>query len=255
MLSIYHVATKWRSTILLGILLVLVASPIAYAAQGQLISETVHAASLEGNLVGDSPDRLVIFYLPPSYETSPEKRYPVLYLLHGFTGSPESWTGNSYDGFNIQKTMDMLIEYGWAQEMIIVMPDAHNVYQGSWYVDSPATGNWETFITQELIQYVDTHYRTIPDRRSRGIAGHSMGGWGISARHEASRAVQRPLPHECRAHGRGFDAADRGSKCRLSIRWSRLGRGVEADDDGGTEFRGRERLLQRLDLRGIRAQS
>jgi enterochelin esterase-like enzyme len=62
--------------------------------------------------------------------------------------------------------------------MIIVMPDAHTAYLGSMYSSSPVTGDWETFITHDLVSYVDSHYRTIPNRMSRGLAGHSMGGYG-----------------------------------------------------------------------------
>jgi enterochelin esterase-like enzyme len=62
--------------------------------------------------------------------------------------------------------------------MIVVMPSAYTVYMGSMYSNSVTTGNWEAFITQDLISYVDSHYRTIPQRASRGLAGHSMGGYG-----------------------------------------------------------------------------
>jgi S-formylglutathione hydrolase FrmB len=58
------------------------------------------------------------------------------------------------------------------------MPDAFTKYQGSMYSNSAVTGNWEAFVTQELVAYVDKHYRTLPNRASRGLAGHSMGGYG-----------------------------------------------------------------------------
>ena len=65
-----------------------------------------------------------------------------------------------------------------SREMILVMPNAQTVYQGSMYSNSVTTGNWESYITQDLVSYVDTRYRTIPQRGSRGLAGHSMGGYG-----------------------------------------------------------------------------
>ena len=62
--------------------------------------------------------------------------------------------------------------------MIIVFPDAFTKYDGAMYSNSPTTGDWETFITKDLVNYIDSHYRSIPTRESRGLAGHSMGGYG-----------------------------------------------------------------------------
>jgi enterochelin esterase-like enzyme len=139
---------------------------------------TVHGRSLEGNLEGDTPDRKVSVYLPPSYEREPGRRYPVLYLLHGFTDSDSRWFGLSGKHFvNVQDAADRAYAAG-VREMIIVMPDAFTRYQGSMYSSSVVTGDWEAFITKDLIAYVDGHYRTLPRPASRGLAGHSMGGYG-----------------------------------------------------------------------------
>jgi len=139
---------------------------------------TVHGRSLEGNLEGDTPERNVSVYLPPSYEREPKRRYPVLYLLHGFTDSDSRWFGLSGRHFvNVQDATDRAYAAG-AREMIIVMPDAFTRYQGSMYSNSVVTGNWEAFITADLIAYIDGHYRTLPRAASRGLAGHSMGGYG-----------------------------------------------------------------------------
>lgn len=64
------------------------------------------------------------------------------------------------------------------QEMILVNPDAFTKYSGSMYSSSPTTGDWETYIAEDLVSYVDRHYRTIANRMSRGLGGHSMGGYG-----------------------------------------------------------------------------
>ena len=138
----------------------------------------MHGASLVGNLEGDSPDRKVSVYLPPSYGKSPRRRYPVLYLLHGFTDSDSRWFGLSGPHFvNVPTSVDAAFAAG-VHEMIIVMPDAFTKYQGSMYSNSPVTGNWEAFVTEDLVKYVDAHYRSLPVRASRGLAGHSMGGYG-----------------------------------------------------------------------------
>ncbi len=85
---------------------------------------------------------------------------------------------------------------GTAKEMILVHPDAFTIYNGSMYSNSPTTGDKEHFVANDLVAYVDSHYRTIPDRMSRGLAGHSMGGYGRFDRHEASGSVLESLPDE-----------------------------------------------------------
>lgn len=145
---------------------------------GRIERVTVHGASLVGNLEGDSPDREVLVYLPPSYAKDPDRRYPVLYLLHGFTDTADLWFGRSGPHFvNAPTAVDGAYAHG-AREMIIVMPDAFTKYAGSMYSNSVVTGNWEAFITHDLVKFIDAHYRTLPQRASRGLAGHSMGGYG-----------------------------------------------------------------------------
>ncbi|HKP14506.1 MAG TPA: alpha/beta fold hydrolase [Gemmatimonadaceae bacterium] len=142
---------------------------------------TVHGASLVGNLEGDSPDRGVIVYLPPSYSGSRTRRYPVLYALHGYSISNEKWTTE----IRTPQTVEGAFATG-TREMIVVIANAQTRHNGSMYSNSATTGNWEDFIARDLVAYVDAHYRTIADRRSRGIAGHSMGGYGstrIAMRH------------------------------------------------------------------------
>jgi S-formylglutathione hydrolase FrmB len=145
---------------------------------GRIDRITVHGASLVGNLEGDSPDREVLVYLPPSYAKDPGRRYPVLYLLHGFTDTADLWFGRSGPHFVIvPNAADLAYAHG-VREMIIVMPDAFTKYAGSMYSNSVVTGNWEAFITHDLVRYIDAHYRTLPRPASRGLAGHSMGGYG-----------------------------------------------------------------------------
>lgn len=134
----------------------------------------VHGKSLEGNLEGDSADRDVFIYLPPSYAKEKNRRYPVVYFLHGYGVSAERY----WNLMKVPETADKDIATGAAKEMILVHPDAFTLYNGSMYSSSPTTGDWESFIAEDLVSYVDSHYRTIPNRMSRGLAGHSMGGYG-----------------------------------------------------------------------------
>ena len=146
--------------------------------EGTLERITVHGTALEGNLAGDTPDRPVSVYLPPSYTTSPDRRYPVVYVLHGFTDSDLNWFGWKEHFVNVPAAMEQALKAGTAQEMILVMPNAFTTYAGSMYSSSVTTGDWETYIADELVAYIDANYRTIPERVSRGLTGHSMGGYG-----------------------------------------------------------------------------
>lgn len=133
----------------------------------------VHGPSLEGNLLGESPDRDVFVYLPPSYAAAPDRRYPVIYFLHGYFLDAEGYTG----AMQFPDTIEAAFAAG-AQEAIVVMPNGDSQFHGSMYSSSVATGDWESYVADDLVAYVDSHYRTIPERASRGLAGHSMGGYG-----------------------------------------------------------------------------
>ncbi len=135
----------------------------------------IHGKALEGNLEGETADPDVTIYLPPGYETNRNTRYPVVYLLHGYGGTDGTWTGRLA---NIGQAMDNDIAGKTAHEMIVVMPNAYTKYGGSMYSNSVTTGDWESYIAEDLVAYMDKNYRTIPDRMSRGLAGHSMGGYG-----------------------------------------------------------------------------
>ncbi len=147
-------------------------------AAGSLDDLQMPAPSLAGNLLGDPTTQHVFVYLPPSYKTETTKRYPTLYLLHGYNGRPEEWVKNGYQGMSMQPEMDSLIVKGVAAEMIVVAPNGRNAYLGSFYTNSVVTGNWEDYIYRDLVRYIDGKYRTLPSAVSRGIAGHSMGGYG-----------------------------------------------------------------------------
>ncbi|HEV2705521.1 MAG TPA: alpha/beta hydrolase-fold protein, partial [Pyrinomonadaceae bacterium] len=101
-------------------------------------------------------------------------RFPVVYFLHGY--EPQDQVMKQTAEF--QELMDKLIAAGNAREMIVVVPNGRNAYNGSFYANSTVGGNWEDFITRDLVSYIDSRYRTIPQAASRGIAGHSMGGYG-----------------------------------------------------------------------------
>jgi len=158
--------------------------PIVSDLKGKVVTDRVFSKGLESNLLGDNPERMVSIYLPAEYEIESSKSYPVLYLLHGFLGDHSTWFGGQVselygdNGLYMKKMLDTLIQKESIEPLIVVCPSSYNSYEGSWYTNSIVTGEWEDFIVQDLVSYIDNKYRTLPVAESRGIAGHSMGAYG-----------------------------------------------------------------------------
>lgn len=150
-------------------------------AQGKVDRAKVFGSHLEGNLLGETDAPFVSIYLPPSYMTEPDRRFPVVYFLHGYLGTDLDYFGDAEDaedGRHLPSIADRVFGSRAAREMILVMPNCDNVYMGCMYANSATTGYWQDYISTDLVAYVDAHYRTIPERSSRGLTGHSMGGYG-----------------------------------------------------------------------------
>jgi S-formylglutathione hydrolase FrmB len=115
-------------------------------------------------------------YLPPGYSSSGSRRYPVVYLLHGFPGRPLAFITTVQMGV----LEDSLIARHRAQPLILVMPfGSTGTFTDKEWVDGATAGNgWGTFVTRDLVRYVDSHYRTVATRAGRGIGGLSEGGYG-----------------------------------------------------------------------------
>lgn len=161
-----------KKTGLLTILLFVGITASAQYPKGKLIVDYLYAESLE-NDGGENPTRRVTIYLPPGYEKN-NKNYPVIYYLHGFTWSDSMQiVGDKFD-----KILDKAIGTRKIKTVIVVMPNQHTLYRGSFYTNSTLTGNWSDFTAIDLVNYVDNKFRTIPKKESRGIVGHSMGGSG-----------------------------------------------------------------------------
>jgi S-formylglutathione hydrolase FrmB len=136
---------------------------------GQIDKTVIHSVFLQNN-GGENTDRKISVYLPPSYEKT-KQRYPVIYYLHGFLSTD-----------TITPAMKSILDSGISKKkikpFILVIADQYTLYSGSFYTNSSLTGNWADFTAKELVAYIDKNYRTIANRSSRGIAGHSMGGYG-----------------------------------------------------------------------------
>ena len=152
-----------------------VPDPVAGAKPMAVERIKIHGKALEGNLEGDAVDRDVIVLLPPSYAGERTRRYPVVYALHGYSIGADQWTKE----IHVPQTIEGAFAKG-AQEVIVVLPDSKTVYNGSMYSSSVTTGDFENYVARDVVAYMDAHYRTIPKRTSRGLVGHSMGGYGAS---------------------------------------------------------------------------
>jgi len=136
---------------------------------------TIHGKALEGNLEGNAVDRDAIVFLPAGYNLSRTRRYPVVYALHGYSIGAEQWSQE----IHVPQTIEGAFAKG-AREMIVVLPDSKTVHNGSMYSSSVTTGDFENYVARDVVSYMDAHYRTIASRESRGLVGHSMGGYGAT---------------------------------------------------------------------------
>jgi S-formylglutathione hydrolase len=151
-------------------------APVPVVLKGKLERVKVHGKSLEGNLLGESDSPEVSIYLPPSYLTDRTRRFPVVYLLHGYTGTDLGYFGPT--GRQLHVIAERVFASGAAREMILVMPNCMNAYGGCMYSNSITAGDWEGYVADDVVAYMDKNYRTIPSREARGLGGHSMGGYG-----------------------------------------------------------------------------
>ncbi len=133
---------------------------------------------LKNNPLGDKYIRDLYVYLPPGYETESEKKFPAIYNLIGFTGRGKMFMNDSAFSPNFAERMDKLISEDKIKPMIVVMPDCFTHYGGSQYINSSATGNYEDYLIDEIVPFVDENFRTIKDKNSRAVMGKSSGGYG-----------------------------------------------------------------------------
>lgn len=144
--------------------------------EGMVILQKVYSSALEGNFMGDDPNRNVKIYLPPGYTENTDLYYPTITLLAYHGGNHNSFF--NYGGENISKVMDELINNGTIKPMILVCPDCKNKFNDCHFANSSLSGNWEDFLTKDLVAYMDNNFRSITNPKSRGIGGFSSGAYG-----------------------------------------------------------------------------
>jgi S-formylglutathione hydrolase FrmB len=152
--------------------------PWSYPTYGRYEEHVFASEVLKGNPLHDPHERPLWVYLPPGYDAEPERRYPAIYVIQGLTGQLEMWRNRSPFRKNFPELADELFGGGEAPPCIVVWVDCWTSFGGSQFLDSPGTGRYHTYLCDEIVPWVDAHYRTLPERDHRGIAGKSSGGYG-----------------------------------------------------------------------------
>ena len=153
--------------------------PWSYDVAGRFDEHVFVSEALRGNRLGDPHERPLWVYVPPGYDDEPERRYPSIYQIQGYTGQLDMWRNRSPFGAKTYPELaDELFAKGEAPPAIVVWVDAWTAIGGSQFVDSPAIGNYHTYLCDEIVPWVDARYRTLAAPEHRGIQGKSSGGYG-----------------------------------------------------------------------------
>ncbi len=145
---------------------------------GQLDECRLDSRALVGNPLGDPTRRPVWVYRPPAYSDGADRRFPALYVIHGLTRQVDMWRNRTAFRPTVLERVDDLFADPAVPPCLVVFVDAWTRLGGSQYLDSAATGRYHTYLCDEVVPYVDAHYRTLPRPAHRGISGHSSGGYG-----------------------------------------------------------------------------
>jgi Putative esterase len=144
---------------------------------GRVSEHVLESRVLAGNPLGDPTERPLWVYVPPGYDES-EQRYPSVYVIQGYTGQAAMWWNRTAFRESFPAAADRLFASGEAPPTVVVYVDAWTAYGGSQFVDSPGTGRYHTYLCEEIVPWVDAHYRTMAGAAHRGIQGKSSGGFG-----------------------------------------------------------------------------
>ena len=152
--------------------------PWSHDFAGRLDEHVVSSEALRGNPLGDPYERPLWVYVPPGYDDRPDRRYPTLFVIQGYTGQLDMWRNRVAFRRNLPELADELFSSPDVPAALVVYVDAWTSYGGSQFLDSPGTGRYHTYLCDEVVPWVDERYRTLAKRDHRGIAGKSSGGYG-----------------------------------------------------------------------------
>src|SRR4249919_1617825 len=147
---------------------------------GQVEEHVITSEMLRGNPLGDPYERPLWVYLPPGYDAEPDRHYPSVYVIQGYTGYLAMWANRSAYRQPFTETADAVFAAGEAPPAIVVYVDAWTTYGGSQFVDSPGTGRYHSYLCDEVVPWVDGRYRTLAAAGHRAIMGKSSGGFGAT---------------------------------------------------------------------------
>ena len=148
------------------------------ALHGTLHVDFIDSPALRGNALGDPSTRPLAIYTPPGYDPEGSQRYPVLYCLHGYTGSVPGLVSSRAWETNVVEWIDRLIREKRMQPTMLAIVDGFTRLGGSQYVDSVHNGDYATYTVRDVVDYIDTNYRTIASEGGRAVFGKSSGGFG-----------------------------------------------------------------------------
>jgi enterochelin esterase family protein len=146
--------------------------------EGDLRLDFVSSPALEGNPLGDPSTRPLAVYLPPGYDAEGSARYPVLYVLHGYTGDVAALIGGRPWETNVLQWIDRLTTSGAMPPTLLAVVDGFSRLGGSQYLDSIHNGAYATYTVRDIVGHVDATYRTIAHEGGRAVLGKSSGGYG-----------------------------------------------------------------------------
>jgi S-formylglutathione hydrolase FrmB len=138
----------------------------------------IESEVLRGNALGDPSTRPIWVYTPPGYDDEPDRRYPAVYVIQGFTGQVDMWWNREAFRPNYPEELDGVFATGQAPPAIVALVDCWTSLGGSQYLNSPATGRYLDHLCDEVVAFVDRNFRTDARRERRGIQGKSSGGYG-----------------------------------------------------------------------------
>ncbi|HXM57615.1 MAG TPA: alpha/beta hydrolase-fold protein [Candidatus Dormibacteraeota bacterium] len=146
---------------------------------GRIEEAWLDSAQLRDNPLGDPTRRPIWTYLPPGYDDQPDRRYPVVYVIQGFTGQIDTWRNRTPFRPTFPELVDRLFAAADAPPpCLVVFVDCWTSLGGSQYLDSPATGRYHSYLCEDVVPWIDARHRTLADRDHPVIMGHSSGGYG-----------------------------------------------------------------------------
>ncbi|HEV7933540.1 MAG TPA: alpha/beta hydrolase-fold protein [Actinomadura sp.] len=145
---------------------------------GRIDEHVFSSELLRDNPLKDPHERPLWVYVPPGYDDEPDRRYPAVYVIQGYTGHLAMWNNRMPFRTPFPEAADAVFAEGQAPPAIVVYVDAWTAYGGSQFVDSPGTGRYHSYLCEEIVPWVDSRYRTLAHRDHRAITGKSSGGFG-----------------------------------------------------------------------------